>query len=132
VPVTLDSLAGKALSPRETEILGLVARGLGDAEIAAELFLAYNTVRTHMRRLLAKLGAKDRTNAVALGYEHGILPSPALTLLEQARLVLLAVPRCEVHVAFPAPAGECLPCAAWHRSRRVEADAGLLLAGVRR
>lgn len=131
MPVTLESLAGKPLTPREAEVLGLVARGLGDAEIAAELFLAYNTVRTHMRRLLAKLGAKDRTNAVALGYERGILRSPALTLLEQARTVLLTVPRCPVHVSWPAPAGECLPCAAWHRSRRVEADAGLLLAARR-
>lgn len=129
--VLLSPLAGKPLSPRETEVLGLAARGMGDAEIAAELFLAYDTVRAHLRRVYTKLGANGRAHAVALGYEHGILRSPALTLLEQARLVLLAVPRCGVHVAFPAPAGECLACAAWHRSRRVEADAGALLGGRR-
>jgi DNA-binding CsgD family transcriptional regulator len=126
-----ESLAGRRLSRREVEILGLASRGMGDAEIAVELFLSYNTVRTHMTRLRRKLAARDRAHAVALGFERGVLPSPALTLLAQARLVLLTVPLCPVHRVCPAPAGECLPCASWHRSRRVEAEAGLLLGTLK-
>ncbi|MFD5697489.1 helix-turn-helix transcriptional regulator [Streptomyces lasiicapitis] len=61
------------LTPRMTEVLDRVRRGLPNADIAAELGLSYDTVRTHMKRLLAKLGAESRAHAVALGWQAGLL-----------------------------------------------------------
>lgn len=63
-----------AITKRELEILGLIAQGLSNREIAEKLFVSENTVKTHSSRLLDKLSAKRRTQAVQRGKELGLIP----------------------------------------------------------
>ncbi|HEX7771076.1 MAG TPA: response regulator transcription factor, partial [Pyrinomonadaceae bacterium] len=62
------------VTPRELEILELIAQGMSNREIADKLFVSENTVKTHSSRLFDKLGARRRTQAVQLGKEMGLIP----------------------------------------------------------
>jgi ATP/maltotriose-dependent transcriptional regulator MalT len=75
-PFVVDDARMKesGITPREIEILGLIASGLSNREIAARLFVSENTVKTHSSRLFDKLGAKRRTQAVQFGKAAGLIP----------------------------------------------------------
>ncbi|WP_395293540.1 response regulator [Kitasatospora hibisci] len=68
-----ETLERAALTGREAEVLRLMARGLANGEIAEQLFLGVQTVKTHVSSVLAKLGARDRTQAVIAAYEAGFV-----------------------------------------------------------
>ena len=61
------------LTDREREVLVLIARGLSNQELAEQLFIADNTVKTHVKRIFTKLGARDRAQAIVIAYESGLV-----------------------------------------------------------
>ncbi|WP_377325925.1 response regulator [Pimelobacter simplex] len=73
VPTTADPRLVAALTEREREVLALVGEGRSNPEIAALLTLAESTVQTHVKRILAKLGARDRAQAVVVAYRSGLV-----------------------------------------------------------
>jgi DNA-binding NarL/FixJ family response regulator len=76
IPFTPDArrLTELAITPRELEILNLIAAGLSNREVADKLFVSENTVKTHSSRLFDKLGARRRTQAVQLGKQARLIP----------------------------------------------------------
>ncbi len=70
-PAQSERLA--ALTPRELEVLTGIGRGLSNQELAEELFIADNTVKTHVKRVFTKIGARDRAQAVVIAYQAGLV-----------------------------------------------------------
>ena len=72
-PTAHDDRAPALLTEREVEVLTLIARGRTNTEIATDLVVAETTVKTHVGRILAKTGSRDRVQLVVLGYESGLV-----------------------------------------------------------
>lgn len=115
--VVFGRLAGKGLTRREREVLRFAARGLANEEIAARLYLSPDTVRTHMRRVIAKLGARGRAHAVALSLARDVRPALAF------------FPACRLHPQVAPLPDACPDCRRWVDARRVLAEVDVLLGG---
>lgn len=73
-PASVDPHRLSGLTEREREVLVCIAQGLSNQELAARLVIADNTVKTHVKRILTKLQARDRAQAIVIAYESGLMP----------------------------------------------------------
>ena len=73
IPISPTPTVAQDPTPRETEVLQLVAHGLANREIGQRLYLSEETVKSHVRHLLAKLQARSRAHAVAVGFRRGLI-----------------------------------------------------------
>ena len=69
------SLRREPLTDRETEVLALLATGMSNVEIGAELFISVNTVKSHLKNVYSKLGVSNRTRALSTALELGVIPA---------------------------------------------------------
>ena len=72
-PASVSPQRLSELTEREREVLVCIAKGLSNQELAEQLFIADNTVKTHVKRILTKLGARDRAQAIVIAYESGLM-----------------------------------------------------------
>ncbi len=79
VPVATAHPGLGLLTDREREVLEAVAHGLSNSEVAEQLFMSHATAKTHVSRLLTKLGARDRAQLVMIAYESGMIVPGAAT-----------------------------------------------------
>jgi DNA-binding NarL/FixJ family response regulator len=75
-PVAAGPVAPDELTPREAEVLGRIAAGLSNTEIAAALFVSEATVKTHINHIFTKTGLRDRAQLVGYAFRHGLAPPP--------------------------------------------------------
>lgn len=129
-PINSMPVAGAALTERQVEILGHIAAGLTNPEIARTLFLADETVKTHVRHILAKLHATNRSQAVAIWIRSGLPATLDDVLLEEATRVVPATPDAPSTLARPTCPACGDVCPAW-ANRCAGCGAGLYPKSLR-